>query len=65
MSVVFRDEAVSDLDEIARHIAGHNPAAVARIHRVIYGTVDRLPLSCRPNRANFDTSRNPTMKRQP
>ena len=38
MSVVFRDEAISDLDEIARYIAQHNPAAavrvIARIHRV-------------------------------
>ena len=56
MSVVFRDEAISDLDEIARYIARHNPAAaarvIARIHRVIYRTIDRLPLSGRLNRAN-------------
>jgi plasmid stabilization system protein ParE len=25
MSVVFRDEAITDLDEIARYIAQHNP----------------------------------------
>ena len=56
MSVVFRDEAISDLDEIARYIARHNPAAAARViartHRVIYRTIDRLPLSGRVNRAN-------------
>ena len=56
MTVVFRDEAISDLDEIARCIAHHNPAAaervVARIHRVIYRTIDRLPLCGRLNRAN-------------
>ena len=56
MSVGFRDEAISDLDEIARYIARHNPAAaarvIARVHRVIYRTIDRLPLSGRLNRAN-------------
>jgi plasmid stabilization system protein ParE len=56
MSVVFRDEAISDLDEIMRYIAQHNPAAavrvIARIHRVIYRIIDRLPLSGRLNRAN-------------
>ena len=56
MSVVFRDEAISDLNEIARYIGQHNPAAVdrviARIHRVIYRTIVRLPLSGQLNRAN-------------
>jgi toxin ParE1/3/4 len=56
MTVVFRDEAISDLDGIARYIAQHSPAAatrvIARIHRVIYPTIDRLPLSGRLNRAN-------------
>jgi toxin ParE1/3/4 len=55
MTVVFRDEALADLEEIARYIARHNPAAarvIARIHRVIYRTMDRLPLSGRLNRAN-------------
>jgi toxin ParE1/3/4 len=56
MSVVFRDEAIADLDAIARYMAQHNPAAaaraIARIHRVIYRTIDRLPLSGRLNRAN-------------
>jgi toxin ParE1/3/4 len=56
MTVAFRDEAISDLEEIARYIAQHNPVAaervIARIHRVIYRTIDRLPLSGRLNRAN-------------
>lgn len=56
MTVVFRDEAISDLEEIARYIAQDNPAAaervIARIHRVIYRTVDRLPMSGRLNRSN-------------
>ena len=55
MSVVCRDEAIAVLDDIARHIAQHDPAAarvVARIHRVIYRTIDKLPLSGRLNRAN-------------
>lgn len=56
MSVVFRDEAISDLDEIARFIGQRNPAAagriIDRIHRVIYATIDRLPLSGRLNRKN-------------
>ena len=42
--------------KIAAYIARHNPAAaarvIARIHRVIYRTVDRFPLSGRLNRAN-------------
>lgn len=56
MSVVFRDEAISDLDEIARYIGRSNPTAaarvVARIHRVIHSTIDRFPLSGRLNPAN-------------
>jgi toxin ParE1/3/4 len=56
MSVVFRDEALSDIEEIARYIAQHNPAAAARvisrIHHVIHRTIDRLPLSGRLNRAD-------------
>jgi toxin ParE1/3/4 len=56
MSVVFRDEAIADLDDIARYIAQDNPASaarvIARIHRVIYRTIAHLPLSGRLNRAN-------------
>ena len=56
MSVVFRDEAISDLDEIARYIGQNNPAAaarvIARIHRVIYRTIDRFPNGGRLNPAN-------------
>jgi toxin ParE1/3/4 len=56
MTVVFREEALADLDEIARFIARHNPAAanraIARIHRTIYRTIDVLPLCGRLNPAN-------------
>jgi toxin ParE1/3/4 len=56
MSVVFRAEALADLDDIARYIGFRDTAAaarvIARIHRVIYGTIDRLPLSGRLNPAN-------------
>jgi toxin ParE1/3/4 len=56
MTVVFREEAISDLEEIAQYIAQHNPPAarrvIARIHRVIYRTIDKLPHSGRLNRAN-------------
>jgi toxin ParE1/3/4 len=45
MTVASRDEAISDLDDTARYIAQHNPAAAER-------TVDKLPLSGRLNRAN-------------
>ena len=47
MTVRFRDEALQDLEEIASYIAHNNPAAafavVARIHSVIYETLDLLP----------------------
>ena len=56
MKVVFREEAIADLDEIARFIAGYDPAAanrvIARIHRTIYRTIAVLPLSGRLNPAN-------------
>ena len=57
MTVVFREEALADLDEIARFfIAWHNPIAadrvVARIHKTIYQTIDTLPLSGRLNAGN-------------
>jgi addiction module RelE/StbE family toxin len=56
MSVVFREEALADLDEIARYIGQRNPNAaarvIARIHRVIHGTIDAFPLSGRLNPAN-------------
>jgi toxin ParE1/3/4 len=46
MTVRFRDEALQDLEEIASYIARDNPAAafavVARIHSVIYETLDFL-----------------------
>ena len=49
MTVRFRDEAFEDLEEIARYIARDNPAAafavVARIHSVIYETLELLPHS--------------------
>jgi plasmid stabilization system protein ParE len=56
MTVAFREEALADLDEIARFIAGHDLAAadrvIARIHKAIYKTIDVLPLCGRLNRAN-------------
>ena len=56
MSVVFREEALADLDEIVRYVGQYSPAAatrvVNRIHQVIYGTIDRFPQSGRPNPAN-------------
>jgi len=56
MKVVFREEALADLDEIARFIAGYDTAAanrvIARIHRTIYRTIGVLPLSGRLNPAN-------------
>lgn len=56
MTVVFREEAFADLDEIAQFIARHDPAAanraVARIHKTIYQTIAVLPLSGRLNVAN-------------
>ena len=49
MTVGFRDEALEDLEEIARYIARDNPAAagsvIARIHHVIYGALALLPQS--------------------
>jgi toxin ParE1/3/4 len=56
MSVVFREEALADLEEIARYIAQYDPAAadrvVARIHKTIYRTITLLPLSGRLNPTN-------------
>ena len=56
MKVVFREEALADLDEIARFIAAYDTAAanrvIARIHRTIYRTIAVLPLSGRLNPAN-------------
>ena len=49
MTVRFRDEALEDLEQIASYISRDNPAAaesvVARIHDVIYDTLDLLPHS--------------------
>ncbi|MEQ1695751.1 MAG: type II toxin-antitoxin system RelE/ParE family toxin [Hyphomicrobiaceae bacterium] len=51
MTVLFRDEALEDLDEIARFIARDNPMVadwiIARIHEVIYDTLDAFPESGR------------------
>ena len=56
MTVVFREEALADLDEIAQFIAQHNPRAanrvIARIHKTIYQTIGMLPLCGRLNAAN-------------
>jgi toxin ParE1/3/4 len=56
MSVTFREEALADLDEISRYVGRHSTTAanrvVDRIHKVIYGTIDRFPLSGRLNAAN-------------
>jgi plasmid stabilization system protein ParE len=56
MSVVFGEEALADHDAITRSIGQRNPAAaspvIARIHRVIYGTINAFPLSGRLNRSN-------------
>ena len=56
MTVVFREEALADLDEIAQFIARHNPVAaqrvIARIHKTIYGTISTLPLGGRLNAVN-------------
>jgi toxin ParE1/3/4 len=56
MSVVFRAEARADLDDISRYIGQYDPVAasrvIARIHKVIYGTIDRFPYSGRLNPAN-------------
>lgn len=56
MSVVFREEALADLDEIARYISQKDPEyakrVIARIHQVIFGAIDVLPLSGRSNPAN-------------
>jgi plasmid stabilization system protein ParE len=73
MSVVFREEAVADLEEIARYIAQYDPTAparvIARIHRTIYRTIAVLPLCGRLNPlevvAVFHTARDPASKRQP
>jgi len=56
MTVVFREESLADLDEIAQFIAQHDPTAadrvIARIHGTIYNTIDVLPLCGRLNPAN-------------
>jgi plasmid stabilization system protein ParE len=58
MNVVFRAEALADLEEIADFVSQQNPQAatrvVERIHRVIYRTpfFSTLPLGGRLNPAN-------------
>ena len=53
MQVVFREEALADLQQIADHIAEQDPRAasrvITRIHRVIYKTLCTLPLGGRLN----------------
>ena len=74
MTVVFREEALADLDEIAHYIAQHNPAAADRvIARIREYAVPGLPylVIYRPTTdlidviAIFHTSRDPGTKRQP
>ena len=56
MTVVFREQAIADLDEIARYIGQRNPAAasqvIRRINRVIHKTIRTFPFSGRLNAAN-------------
>jgi toxin ParE1/3/4 len=56
VTVVFREEALADLDEIARFIAQHNPIAaqrvIARIHKTICQTIATLPYGGRLNAVN-------------
>ena len=51
MTIAFRTEALEDLEGIARHISNDSPSAadqvIARIHEVIYGTLDLHPKSGR------------------
>jgi plasmid stabilization system protein ParE len=47
MNVVFREEALTDLEEIADYVSQQNPQVaartIARIHRVIYRRSARCP----------------------
>lgn len=47
LPVAFRSQALDDLRQISDFIAEHDPEAadrvVRRIHRVIFGTIARLP----------------------
>jgi toxin ParE1/3/4 len=56
MNVVFREEALTDLEEIADYVSQQNPQVaartIARIHRVIYKTLCTLPLGGRLNPTN-------------
>ena len=51
MTVTFRDEALEDLDDIARFIARDNPMVadwiIGQIYEVIYETLDPYPESGR------------------
>ena len=51
MTIAFRAEALEDLEGIASHISNDSPSAtdqvIARIHEVIYGTLDLYPESGR------------------
>ena len=48
MEVVFREQALADLEEISGHISERDTSAasrvVKRIHSAIFGTIARLPL---------------------
>jgi toxin ParE1/3/4 len=56
MSVVFREEALADLEETSRHISQSDPRqshrVIQRIYDVIFGTLELLPLAGRVNRAD-------------
>lgn len=56
MSVVFREEALADLEEISRYISQSDPRradrVVQRIHNAIFGVLDVLPRAGRLNRAD-------------
>jgi plasmid stabilization system protein ParE len=56
MNVVFREEALTDLEEIADYVSQQNAQVaartIARIHRVIYKTLCTLPLGGRLNPTN-------------
>jgi len=56
MSVVFREEALADLDEISRYISRSDPRqadrVIQRIHNVIFGVLDVLPSAGRLDQTN-------------
>ena len=54
MNVLFRKEAIADLDEIASYIRDRAAAdrVIARIHHTIYRTLSRFPRGGRLNPIN-------------